>query len=218
MGEIEIIKPEQRLLLEEFQKNTFITSHFYFTGGTALSLYYLQHRESIDIDLFSENRFNPEDITVELKLLAEKHDFFINYVPLENVHSFHIDFSNKASVKIDFVYHPYKRIERSKVINNLEIDSLMDIAINKLLAAEQRTQVKDFVDLYFLLGKYTIWDLLHGIRVKYRIKLEPLIVASDFMKVEDFTYLPKMIKPLDLDHLKTFYRQAAKDLGKKIVE
>lgn len=33
---------------------------------------------------------------------------------------------------------------------------------------------------------------------------------------EDFDYLPKMIKPLSLDELKTFFRQKAKEIGRKI--
>jgi len=95
---------------------------------------------------------------------------------------------------------------------------LADIATNKLLTINQRTQVKDFVDLYFLLEKYTVWDLMEGMRIKYRMKTEPFFVASDFLKVEDFEFLPKMIKPLDLNELKSFFREKAKETAKKAVE
>ena len=38
------------------------------------------------------------------------------------------------------------------------------------------------------------------------------------MKVEDFDYLLKMLKPLTLPELKDFFRQKAKELAKRVVE
>ena len=43
-------------------------------------------------------------------------------------------------------------------MDNLEIDSLLDIAVNKILTLSSRAEVKDFVDLYFLLQKFSLWD------------------------------------------------------------
>lgn len=39
--------------------DTDLASHFYFSGGTALSHYYLQHRFSEDLDFFNHGAFNP---------------------------------------------------------------------------------------------------------------------------------------------------------------
>lgn len=100
-------------------------------------------------------------------------------------------------------------------MDGILVDSLVDIAVNKLLTITQRNDVKDFVDLYFLLDKFTVWDLMEGVRVKFKMKLEPFIVASDFLKVEDFETMPKMIKKLTLEDLKTFFRQQAKKIGKR---
>jgi len=52
MGKNSILNNRQSLILEEFQKSDFLTSKFYFTGGTALSEVYLKHRESVDLDFF----------------------------------------------------------------------------------------------------------------------------------------------------------------------
>lgn len=78
--------------------------------------------------------------------------------------------------------------------------------------------MKDFVDLYFLLETFTVWDLLEGVRMKFRTKLEPFFLSSDFLKVEEFDYLPKMIKPLSLEKLKSFFIQKAKEVGMRSVE
>src|SRR5436190_2938449 len=105
-----------------------------------------------------------------------------------------------------------------KRINGIDVDSLIDIAVNKLLVTQQRTEVKDFVDLYFLLKKFTVWDLIEGVRIKFKVTIDPLIIGSDFLKVESFDYLPKMIKPLSLKELKRFFKEKAKDVGLKVVD
>lgn len=214
-SKITIITPEQELLLNNFRKDPWLSGTFYFSGGTALSLHYLKHRQSIDLDFFSEEKFDQQDAIDTVTKWSKQLDFLIDYFFSERTQVFNLTFSNKKTTKIDFSLYPYKRVEKSKLIDGIAVDSLLDIAINKLLTVEQRTEVKDFVDLYFLLKEYTVWDLLEGVRVKFRVKIEPFIIASDFLKVESFEYLPNMIKPLTLEQLKSFFRQKAKELSAK---
>src|ERR1041384_3368937 len=47
------LKPWQRQLLSELERSP-LASVCYLTGGTALSAFHLAHRESEDLDLFSE--------------------------------------------------------------------------------------------------------------------------------------------------------------------
>ena len=49
-----ILTTKQLDFLELVQQDKQITSRFYFTGGTTLAEFYLQHRLSEDIDLFTE--------------------------------------------------------------------------------------------------------------------------------------------------------------------
>ena len=218
MGKMIIITPEQQLLLDHFKLDSSLPSRFYFSGGTALSLYYLQHRESVDLDFFSEKEFAPQEILEKVTSWAEKHQCTVEYVPLAQTHVFNITFPNNKTVKVDFVFYPYKSVGESQVIDGISIDSELDIAVNKLLVAEQRAEVKDFVDLYFLLQKFTVWDLIEGVRQKFKVSLDPFIVGSDFFKVEGFDYLPKMLKTLTLDELKSFFKQKSKEIGTKSVE
>ena len=92
------------------------------------------------------------------------------------------------------------------------------IAINKLLIINRRTRVKDFVDLYFLLKHFTIWDLIYGVQAKFRMELDIVLIASDFRKVEEFDFLPKMLVPLKLSDLKEFFKQKAIELAKRVTE
>lgn len=213
MGEVNIITTEQALLLEEFKNDLFLRKSFYFSGGTALSLHYLQHRKSIDLDFFSFQEFDPQVILTKLTSWQSKFGFEMKYTPLEINHIFILTFKNGESVKIDFVFYPYKVIENQQDFEGVLTDSLFDIGVNKLLMVEQRSEIKDFVDLFFILKKYTVWNLLAGIKPKFNLEVDNLVLASDFLKVEDFDYLPEMIKPLDINNLKDFFRELAKSLG-----
>jgi len=214
MGKVSILTKEQNIILAEVRKSPFL-QQFYLTGGTALSAYYLAHRYSEDLDFFSGKNIDTETIFTFFQDLSKKHSFTFTSEFQQAVYIFLLKFNNAETLKVDFGYYPYKQIEKPHELNGIKTDSLKDIAVNKFLTITQRTTAKDFVDLYFLLEKFTVWDLIEGVRMKFRMQLESFTLASDFLKVEDFDYLPRMIKPLKIDELKSYFRQKAKEIGKK---
>ena len=68
-----ILTPHQSQFLELVGQEPDLVKDYYFTGGTALTEYYLKHRISEDIDLFTE-RFEVDQILIEafLKKISEK--------------------------------------------------------------------------------------------------------------------------------------------------
>lgn len=218
MEKVSILTKKQKLIFSEVIKNDFFRSNFYFTGGTALAEFYLHHRESVDLDFFSQKEFDTQTITNFLEDLSHKYSFEFRSELVKPVFINLLKFKNGKTLKVDFARYPYKRIREGKKYQGFAIDSEMDIAINKLFALNQRIQVKDFVDLYFLLKKYSFWDLRTGVHVKFHQDLEPLILASDFVLVKDFEFLPKMLKPLTLEELKNFFIKEAQRLGSLAVE
>ena len=217
MGEIHILTKEQQVILDEVKQNKEF-KQFYFTGGTALSECYLQHRYSEDLDFFSDKEIDTKKIFVIITNWSRQHKFTFTSEFQEVVYTFLLKFNNGRELKVDFGYYPYKQIEKPNEINGIKTDSLKDIAVNKLLTVTQRNTVKDFVDLYFLLQQFTVRDLIYGLETKFKIRIEPFILASDFLKVEDFTFLPRMINSLTLDELQSFYRKKAQDLGAKFLK
>ena len=218
MEQLTLATPEQKLILNEISKYSSFFSQFYFTGGTALSYWYLKHRYSDDLDFFSEKPFDMSELLSIIKEWSTKHSFEVAVDKFENMNIFNLTFSNKTKLKVDFVHHFQKRVEAGAIWKSIGIDSQLDIAINKLITINQRTTVKDFVDLYFLLQTHSLYDLMEGVKVKYGIKLETLLIASDFLKVDYFTFLPRMIKPLKLSDLVSFFRDQATKLSKESVE
>ena len=218
MGKIQLQNKEQQIILDQISKNEFVRSHFYFTGGTALSAVYLQHRYSDDLDFFSESKFDNQTILTLMEGWGKENNFSLQARFAEVVYIFNLAFKNKRKLKVDFGYYPYKRLRKGQIINGVAVDSLLDIATNKLLTVTSRSDVKDFVDLYYLLQKFTVWDLMEGIRIKFRMKVEPLLLGADFLKIDDFENLPVMLKPLNLEKLQEFYKTLAKRLGGRAVE
>jgi len=214
----ENLTQEQKIILDQVKEDSFLTSRYYFTGGTALSAFYLNHRYSEDLDFFSEEKFDSQTILKLVSGWGEKFNFHFTSKLTEVVYIFELEFEDGNKLKVDFGHYPYKRVEQGSKYGSLEVDSELDIAINKLLTISQRTDVKDFVDLYFLLRKYSLWDLVEGRKVKFRMKTEPVLLAMDFLKVEDFEQLPKMIKPLQLEQLRAFFREEAKKISRQSIE
>lgn len=218
MGKIPALTKEQKIILGEVKRSEFLRTQFYFTGGTALSAYYLNHRESEDIDFFSQQEFDNQVIFTLMEEWSKKYQFKFDSRFNEVVYIFNLTFKNGAKLKVDFGYYPYRLLSETKLIDGIRVDSLLDIAVNKLLTIQQRTNAKDFVDLYYLLDKFTVWDLMEGVRYKFKRDLEPFLIAADFMKATQLELLPKMIKKLTLQQLRSFFVNKAKKLGKMVVK
>lgn len=218
MGNITILTADQQYVLDKVSKENVIIEQFYFTGGTALAEYYLQHRLSDDIDLFTVKSVNHQPILNCISnITKDRYSFESRFSPPLYTFILH-SIERQTDLKVDFSQYPYIQLEKPKIIDNIPVDSLIDIATNKLLTISQRTSVKDFVDLYFLLQTYSVYDLMEGVKIKFGIKTEPFLLSADFLKVDSFTFLPRMIKPLNLTELQSFFRAQAVELSKQVVE
>lgn len=213
MGKVKELTDKQLLIFDELTNDDFFRSEFYFGGGTALSSIYLHHRVSDDLDFFSQRKFDSLVLLNGINSWSTKYNFEVSPQTIEDTHVFNLIFSDGYSLKIDFAYYPYLRLKRGNVFKGMEVDSLEDIAAGKLMLVNQRSEVKDFVDLYFLLEKFSVWDLIPMVEAKFRVKLDVINLAADFLKVEEFEFLPKMILPLAVEGLRKFFQDLAKEVG-----
>jgi len=56
MGQKTTLDKNQKRFLGLVIKEPYLLKNYYWTGGTVLSEFYLKHRESLDIDLFTEKK------------------------------------------------------------------------------------------------------------------------------------------------------------------
>lgn len=193
---------------------------FYLTGGTSLAAFYLKHRYSEDLDFFSEQEFDAISIDVFLKSVRRKLGFTaIDFQQSYNRNLFFCHLKNGV-LKTEFTYFPFSRIERGKYEYGITIDSLLDIAVNKLFAIYQRTHARDYVDLFFIIKEYnfSILELARKARAKFDWHIDPLQLGTQFVKVMKVKDYPRMIKPLDEKELVEFFIKESKALTPKIME
>lgn len=217
MGKI-IFTPVQKLIFDEFARNDALRKTFYFTGGTALSVFHFQHRYSDDLDFFSEKDFPDELIDSFIHKITQKLNLMHRYTRIEGTRMFEFVDSGKLIIKVDFGYYPYKRLAKGFDYQGVTIDSLLDIGSNKMVTINQRQSAKDYVDLYYLLQPFTVWDLLYGVEKKFRREIDVMLVASDLLGSRELEIMPKMIKPLTLGILKTYFSQKAREIAGRVVK
>ncbi|MFH1427624.1 MAG: nucleotidyl transferase AbiEii/AbiGii toxin family protein [Patescibacteria group bacterium] len=192
-----------------FSKNLF-AKNFYWTGGTLLSYCYLHHRNSVDLDFFSNDLFSDDQYLIfinELKKFLKADKIILN---VKNNRRLYLIKRKKEIVKLELVYFPFVNLEKRKKISefSIKVDSLTDIMVNKTLSAYQRKEVKDAYDLYFYLRKnpkYSLEKLINLVEKKFGVQIEPLILLSKINALLD-----------NLNSLKPLLLNPEKELNKKI--
>jgi predicted nucleotidyltransferase component of viral defense system len=215
----EILTSRQKQFIVLFAANAPLKKHFYLTGGTALAAYYLHHRFSEDLDFFTASEVNPMTINVFLKQIKsvlgiKKTDYQQSF----NRHLYFLHFT-KGILKTEFTHFPFDQTAKPTLKDGLYIDSLIDIAVNKVFTIYQNPRSRDFIDLFFILREYktlTLSQLLKLARVKFDAQIDPLQWGTQLMKVRDIADLPRMIRPLEQKTWREFFIAQAKSQSKKI--
>ncbi|MCL4353187.1 nucleotidyl transferase AbiEii/AbiGii toxin family protein [Patescibacteria group bacterium] len=215
-----ILTSFQRTVLDEVADNPILVKQFYLTGGTALAEFHLRHRLSEDLDFFSEEEFNPTFIQGFIKKLTAKLKLTnIEYRVQMGLHIFLLR-KNKELLKIDFNYYPFPRIDKKLFYKNLALDSMRDIAINKLQTIATKPRTRDFIDLYCIIQKtgWTINDLRLQARSKFDWYVDSVELGSKMILVREREDYPHMLIPFDFKECEAFWLQEAKSLEKDILK
>lgn len=208
----------QKKFLDFFSKEKKLCKNFYFTGGTALSEYYLHHRRSIDLDFFCETEFSPQNISPYIKKSKPAMGFVkFDFQQAFNRNIYHLIFDKKNSLKLEFTYFPFPQIEKPKLINNIKVDSLLDIAVNKVFAVSQKPRGRDFFDLYFILNKekWDFSDLIKNAGLKFDWCIDPIQLGSNMMQVKKIKDDPLLSQDINLDKIENFILKKAKKIGEE---
>jgi predicted nucleotidyltransferase component of viral defense system len=216
-----ILSKNQKDILAIISKEKLICDNFYLTGGTALAEFYLHHRLSEDLDFFSEKEFNPQSISVFLKKIKNEAKIKkVEYQQSFNRNLFFIDLIGDEKIKMEFTYFPFARIEKKQKIGDLYIDSLLDIAVNKVFTIYQKPRSRDFIDLYFILKKdkeLSLDGLIKKAQIKFGNYIDPIQLGAQYMKAKELKDFPKMLEEVEEDVWQKFFITEAKKLSSKIM-
>lgn len=141
----------QKLVLKEFAKLN-LAQDFYWTGGTALAFFWLKHRESLDIDFFSNKPVNYAKITNFIRRLSKKTKLK-KIVERKIFDRWEFYLTNSDKLRLEFVHYDFKPLKKRKLWQGIQIDSIEDMAANKTMALIERHEPKDAFDIYYLINK-----------------------------------------------------------------
>src|SRR3989344_2313244 len=172
---------------------------FYLAGGTAIALQ-IGHRVSVDFDFFREKDFETEDLYERIR---EAFGEVVRTQESQNT----LGVVVQDNVRISFMKYRYPLLDVCLETEDLRLASLSDIGCMKLDAIVSRAELKDYVDLFFILKKFSLVTLLANLAQKTPsldqnlvlkalvsfddIEMEPI----DFIKgnVVSFTKIRKLI-------------------------
>ncbi len=175
----------------------------YLSGGTALSRMYFNHRYSDDLDFFYNGHLHPkENFAVEVHESIERlasvyqveiilnSDYFKRIMVTEQ----------ETILKVEYIYEPYTHIGDLVEWSGCFVDSLENIGVNKITAAQDRKTAKDFVDLYFLLQKLDLERLIQGAKEKIvPLDYESTVLAFSDRVLEGTVVMKQTLEPEEMN-------------------
>lgn len=216
-----VLSRSQAQVLVAVGQNDFLSKHFYLTGGTALAEFYLHHRFSEDLDFFSEEEFESEGVAVFFK--QKQKTLGIKKVAYEqsfNRHLFFLHLNDGAVIKTEFTFFPFPVIDKKSKRAGLLIDSLLDIAVNKIFTVYQKPRSRDFIDLFFIIKKtgWPLAELVKKARIKFDWHIDHLQLGSQLLQVKYLKDYPRLIKKIQSKVWQDFFVKEAQKLGRNILE
>jgi hypothetical protein len=181
----DILDPNRQAILPSLR--TFKDRGFYLAGGTGLALQ-IGHRDSIDFDFFIDTSFETDRLVEDLPALFPEHTVVLTAHEAGTV-SCLID----GAIRLSFFEYRYPILKPLTATEHLSIASIEDIACMKLSAITGRSLEKDYVDLYFLLQKLSLRELL-GMCIEKYPSLDQNLILKSLVYFDDVLHEPILFK------------------------
>ena len=188
---------------------------YFLAGGVGLSLAFLQHRLSEDLDFFCTSDRSAQEDSDQLIEELTAQGLHVEIIRQQS-HFCRLKVSKaEESTLIDLVTNSGPALQPAEKHHGISVASFQDLAVNKVLALN-RGEAKDFVDLYLILkaGPYTLLDLIELAKVKSAdfddewAILELADLMQNFDTVPHFKKL-RLLHPLPKEELSAFFRAEA---------
>ena len=166
-----------------FPQLTFLEKDgFYLAGGTALALE-IGHRTSLDFDFYNPKHFSSPQLFSKIeqkfgnrtKKLNQQKDTLICMV---------------EDVDLSFFWYSHHLIEKPVICKGIPLANLQDITAMKLLAVGHRPAQRDYIDVFYLLKKFTLEEMFSFAHRKYPN-------FNSYHTLRALTYFEDLGKPKD---------------------
>ena len=163
-------------------------------GGTSLALQY-GHRTSADLDFFGT--FDSE---LSFSSILRRYGQLTIVKESSKIKVYLLD-----GIKVDFVHYDYPWLESPLQADGLVLATPPDIAAMKVNAIEGRGSKKDFIDLYYLLQRYTLAEILDFYKQKYpEHSVFRALMSMSYFDDADMQPTPRMFTNVLWDEMKEY--------------
>ena len=163
-------------------------------GGTSLALQY-GHRTSVDLDFFGT--FDSE---LSFSSILRRYGQLTIVKDSSKIKVYLLD-----GIKVDFVHYDYPWLESPLQVDGLVLATPPDIAAMKVNAIEGRGSKKDFIDLYYLLQRYTLAEILDFYKQKYpEHSVFRALMSMSYFDDADMQPTPRMFTNVSWDEMKEY--------------
>lgn len=126
----------------------------------------------------------------------------------------------QEKLKLEFTFFPFPNLETPLTQRGVRVDSLKDLAANKLFTIYQKPRSRDYFDLYMIKRKFElpIAALVKNAKVKFDWHVDPLKLGSRFLEVRELKDYPKLITKINAHDVEDYFVREAKRLSDDIFE
>ena len=121
----------------------------YLTGGTALARFFFEHRLSEDLDFFTLGD-DLRRIATDLIARLEGRGLTVSVERLEVYFARFYVVQADVQLKVEFAREYHLVDGLIKAAHSIFVNSLADIGANKISAFEDRAEIKDIIDLFYI--------------------------------------------------------------------
>jgi len=190
-----------------------VFSQFRLVGGTALSLQ-IGHRESIDIDLFSDVEYGTLNF-IEIEDFLKSNFEYVDYldVPPAMGKAYFIGEHKDNTVKLD-IFYTDTYIQPFIEEDGIRMATIEEIIAMKVDVIQRVGRKKDFWDLHDLLNSYSIMQMidLHEQRYPYTHNKDLIIQNFTNFDLADDDFNPICYKGKYWEFIKEDFEEKIKNI------
>ncbi|AFV97928.1 MULTISPECIES: nucleotidyl transferase AbiEii/AbiGii toxin family protein [unclassified Sulfuricurvum] len=169
-----------------------------FGGGTALAIYYFQHRKSFDIDLFATDQQVLNYLSPKTWIEESRHFNSSEYI--DQAH--HVGLLSNNNIKVDilvsadFIEPPLIDSSLELFPINLYVESISDIIAKKIVFRNAQNKTRDIIDIAVALSKDP--NILASIVEKGAVSIENIKIlqsAINGLNREKYVYETEIVEP-----------------------